>query len=98
MVGKNRATSLAYEQQAIGRVMRRGQNALKVHCYRFYVKDTVEERLHELHCRYLEKQAEKEREAAGGGADGGDGNGNVNSALGDAAHQNHDDPMDVDED
>eukprot|EP00928_Gymnodinium_smaydae_P065469 TRINITY_DN4860_c0_g1_i1.p1 TRINITY_DN4860_c0_g1~~TRINITY_DN4860_c0_g1_i1.p1 ORF type:complete len:907 (+),score=152.84 TRINITY_DN4860_c0_g1_i1:1724-4444(+) len=52
MYAESRETALGYERQALGRVRRRGQEET-VHVYRFYTRDTVEEKLTSAHHQEL---------------------------------------------
>jgi SNF2 family DNA or RNA helicase len=52
MLGSSLDDSTAYETQAIGRIRRMGQEETCVHVYRFYTRDTVEEKLHHAHLAY----------------------------------------------
>ena len=57
----SQSTAVAYEQQAIGRVVRQGQ-AKTVHIYRFVAEDTIEQQLTEKHQDKLYKEFQQ-REA-----------------------------------
>ena len=48
MLAESRDASLSFERQAIGRVRRQGQQE-KVHVYRFFVRDTMEEEMVRAH-------------------------------------------------
>ncbi|CAL1168735.1 unnamed protein product [Cladocopium goreaui] len=57
------SSAVAYERQALARVRRVGQERAEVHVWRFVTRETVEEHMHQLHCR-----ADPPDQARGGGA------------------------------
>jgi len=58
----NRATAIAYEQQAIGRLVRQGQTK-SVHVYRFVTEGTIEETLTADHQKELYAEFRRRRDA-----------------------------------